>query len=77
MKPITEDNIEAFTIEHLQQSGWVYAHGLSLAPGSELQERDSFEQIILIGRAFARLNTTSTKAVMKWHRGGITINKNK
>jgi type I restriction enzyme R subunit len=59
LKPITEDKIEAFTIEHLRQSGWVYAHGLSIAPGSEHSERVSYEQVILIGRlrtAVAQLN---------------------
>ena len=59
MKPITEDKIEAFTIEQLQQLGWEYIHGLSIAPGSEQQERESYEQVILIGRlksALARIN---------------------
>jgi len=59
MKPITEDKIEAFTIEQLQSLGWDYAYGLSIAPGSEQQERESYEQVILIGRlrtAVAKLN---------------------
>ena len=59
MKPITEDKIEAFTIEQLQQLGWEYIHGLSIAPGSNQQERESYEQVILVGRlrsALARIN---------------------
>ncbi|MEI8007492.1 MAG: HsdR family type I site-specific deoxyribonuclease, partial [Bacteroidota bacterium] len=59
MKPITEDKIEAFTIEQLQQLGWEYIHGLSIAPGSDHQERESYEQVILVGRlrsALARIN---------------------
>lgn len=59
MKPITEDKIEAFTIEQLQSLGWDYAYGLSIAPGSEQQERVSYEQVILIGRlrtSVAKLN---------------------
>jgi type I restriction enzyme R subunit len=59
MKPITEDKIEAFTIEQLQSLGWEYTYGLSIAPGSEHQERETYEQVILIGRlraAVARLN---------------------
>ncbi len=59
MKPITEDKIEAFTIEQLQQLGWEYIHGLSIAPGSDQQERESYEQVILVGRlrsALARIN---------------------
>jgi len=59
MKPITEDNIETFAIETLQDMGWSYTHGLSLAPGAEQPERESYEQIILIDRlrkAIAVLN---------------------
>ncbi|HOX83142.1 MAG TPA: type I restriction endonuclease subunit R [Chryseolinea sp.] len=50
MKPITEDNIETFAIEVLQNMGWNYVHGLSIAPGAEQAERESFEQIILTDR---------------------------
>lgn len=50
MKSITEENIETFAIDQLRQLGWDYVHGLSIAPGAELQERDSFEQIILTNR---------------------------
>ncbi|MBS1667607.1 MAG: type I restriction endonuclease subunit R [Bacteroidetes bacterium] len=50
MKPITEDDIETFAIEVLQSLGWEYIHGLAIAPGAEQAERESFEQIVLIGR---------------------------
>lgn len=50
MKPITENHIEAFAIETLQNMGWGYIHGLAIAPGAEQAERENFEQIILIGR---------------------------
>ena len=50
MKPITENHIETFAIETLQSLGWQYIHGLSVAPGAEKAERESFEQIILIQR---------------------------
>lgn len=59
MKPITENHIEAFAIEHLQSFGWQYLYGLAIAPGAEAQERNDFEQIILTGRlakAIAKLN---------------------
>lgn len=59
MKPITEDNIETFAIEILQNLGWSYIHGLAIAPGAEQAERESFEQIILVERlrkAIAILN---------------------
>jgi type I restriction enzyme R subunit len=50
MKPITESHIETFAIEQLQALGWEYTHGLAIAPGAELEERESFEQIVLIER---------------------------
>lgn len=50
MKPITENNIEAFAIEQLQLLGWQYVIGVSIAPGTETQERESFEDIILVER---------------------------
>ena len=56
---INESQIETFTIETLQSLGWEYVHGLSIAPGAEHAERESFEQIILTHRlrkAVARLN---------------------
>lgn len=48
MKPITENHIETFTIETLQNMGWGYIHGLAIAPGAEQAERENFEQIGLI-----------------------------
>lgn len=50
MKPITESHIEAFAIETLQDIGWAYVPGLAIAPGAELSERESFEQIVLTDR---------------------------
>lgn len=50
MKPITEDKIETFALEVLQSMGWEYVHGLSIAPGAEATERESFEQIVLVDR---------------------------
>ncbi|MDO8685182.1 MAG: type I restriction endonuclease subunit R, partial [Clostridiales bacterium] len=56
---ITELQIESFTIETLKTLGWQHVHGLSIAPGAEYAERESFAQIILtqrLGKAVARLN---------------------
>ena len=50
MKPINENIIEQSAIEILQSLGWEYVHGLTIAPTAELQERESYEQIILIER---------------------------
>jgi type I restriction enzyme, R subunit len=59
MGQLAESNIEIFAIETLQSLGWEYVHGLAIAPDAELQERESFEQIILTQRlrkAVATLN---------------------
>jgi type I restriction enzyme R subunit len=59
MTKLTENNIETFAIEALQSLGWKHLHGLSIAPGAEHAERESFKQIILTQRlrkAVARLN---------------------
>lgn len=59
MTHITESNIETFAIEVLKSISWQHVHGLSIAPGAESAERESFEQIILTQRlrkAVARLN---------------------
>jgi type I restriction enzyme R subunit len=64
MKPITENHIETFAIETFQDIGWGYIHGLAIAPGAEMAERDSFEQIILIERlrkAVSVLNSSIPK----------------
>ncbi len=50
MKPITENIIESLAITTLQNLGWGYIHGLAIAPGAELAERENFEQVILTER---------------------------
>ncbi len=59
MTKITENSIETVATETLQSIGWEYVHGLTIAPGAERAERESFGQIILTHRlrkAVARLN---------------------
>lgn len=68
MKPITENIIESFTIETLQELGWTYLHGLAIAPGAEQTERKNFEQIILVERlrkAVSVLNPDIPKEVQE------------
>jgi type I restriction enzyme R subunit len=86
LKPITEDTIETFAIEQLQTLGWDYIHGLAIAPGAEQQERESFEQVILVGRlrkAIEKLNpqipqSAREQAVQKVQRiySPVLINTN-
>lgn len=59
MKPITESHIETLALETLQSHGWEYVYGVSIATGAEQEERENYEQIVLINRlrkAIALLN---------------------
>src|SRR6187399_3318830 len=54
---IIENHIELLAIERLQALGYQYIHGQDIAPDGEFPERDSFEQVLLLGRL--------TKAIRK------------
>lgn len=59
MKILTENAIEKFAIEVLDDSGWDYLAGVSIAPGAGRAERKNYEQVLLVERlrkAIARLN---------------------
>lgn len=46
----TESHIESFAIDTLRGLGWEYIPGVSIAPGSEQEERETFEQVVLVDR---------------------------
>lgn len=50
MPHITENDIELLTIQRLEQSGYSYIYGPSIAPDSDAPERESFEQVLLTVR---------------------------
>ncbi len=59
MQTISEAQIETSTIGSLEDLGWTYLHGLTIAPEAEKSERENFEQVLLLARlrrAIARLN---------------------
>ncbi len=61
MNKITESAIEKFTIELLEKQGYEYIYGPTIAPDSDLPERQSFEDVILLERvkkAMDRINPT-------------------
>lgn len=56
---ITENDIELWAIEELENLGWKYVHGSVIAPDGEQPERNTFSDVILRGRlqeAIARNN---------------------
>lgn len=59
MKPLLENDIEQYAIKELQEQGYTYIYGPDIAPEARLQERNSFSEVILVGRlqaAAERLN---------------------
>ena len=60
MTRITENIIESFAIELLDKLGYEYIYAPDIAPDSENPERESFEQVLLLGRlqnAVRKINT--------------------
>lgn len=59
MTRITENIIEAFAIELLTKLGYDYVYAPEIAPDAESPERDTFGQVLLVGRlqaAVGRIN---------------------
>ncbi len=50
MKPITENQIEEYAIAELGRLGWGYVYGTVISPGGDGPERESYEQVLLLGR---------------------------
>jgi type I restriction enzyme, R subunit len=56
---ITESAIETFAIALLERQSYNYVYGPDIAPDSEIPERTSFEEVLLLERlrkAVARIN---------------------
>jgi type I restriction enzyme R subunit len=50
MAKITENDIELYAIEELENLGYSYIYGPDIAPDTDAQERTSFDQVILTER---------------------------
>jgi type I restriction enzyme R subunit len=65
---ITENTIEQFAIDLLQQSGYQYLYGPDIAPDGEHPERNSYEVVLLTGRlqnAVGRINPNLPKNALQ------------
>lgn len=61
MTKITENTIESFAIELFETLGYEYIYAPNIAPDSKTPERESFEQVLLLGRlqkAVNRINSS-------------------
>ena len=59
MAKVTENDIELYAIEELENLGYSYIYGPDIAPDTDAQERTSFDQVILTERlqkAIDRIN---------------------
>ena len=57
--PLNESTVEAAALEWFAALGYAVDHGSRLAPGEPAAERDSFGEVVLVGRlreAIWRLN---------------------
>jgi type I restriction enzyme, R subunit len=55
MKPITENDIELYTIQELRQQGFQYVYGPTIAPDGEQPERFAYHEILLVNRLKAAI----------------------
>src|SRR5690554_1133777 len=61
MNTLTEFDIEKFAISLLETLGYEYLYAPNIAPDSKTPERESFEQVLLLGRlqkAVNRINSS-------------------
>ncbi len=68
MTHLTENTIEEFAIQLLQQLGYEYIYAPDIAPDSDNPERESFEQVLLLGRlenSVHRINPTVPPAAQE------------
>lgn len=68
MTKLTESAIEEFALDLFQQLGYSYLYGPDIAPDGEHQERQHYDEVLLIGRleaALKRINPTVPHDVLQ------------
>ena len=56
MTHITEHSIEKFAIELLEKLGYEYLYAPDIAPDGNAPERESYSQVLLLGRLRKAIN---------------------
>ena len=64
MTRITESDIESLAIQLLERQGYKYVHEPNIAPDSATPERESFEQVLLVGRLEKTVRHTKVVSVL-------------
>jgi type I restriction enzyme R subunit len=57
MKSLTEDQIEQYQLQLLQSLGYAYSNGYDIQPEGRSQERESFGDVVLVGRLTRAIDT--------------------
>lgn len=68
MSKLTESAIEEFALDLFQQLGYSYLYGPDIAPDGEHQERQHYDEVLLVGRlesALKRINPTVSHEVLQ------------
>ncbi|MDD2262494.1 MAG: type I restriction endonuclease, partial [Clostridia bacterium] len=56
MKNISENTIESFAIELFEKLGYQYVYAPDIAPDGNAPERESYSQVLLLGRLRKAIN---------------------
>jgi type I restriction enzyme, R subunit len=70
-KSVTEDTIEYAMIEWLQSIGYDYIHGGTIAPSEPAAERDSYNDVLLVGRLRQSLEIINKHIPRAARRGAV------
>jgi Type I restriction enzyme R protein N terminus (HSDR_N) len=61
MKSLTEDEIEQYQLQLLQNLGYVYTNGYDIQLEGRNQERESFGDVVLVGRLTKAIDTLHSR----------------
>lgn len=74
--PINESIVEEATLQWFEELGYAALYGPMLAPGEPAAERDSFGEVVLVGRlreAIRRLNLAIPEEARATHKESLSV----
>lgn len=60
--PLNEYHVEDAALSWFEELGYSVGHGPNLAPGEQAAERESFSDVVLVGRAAAKATQRSMQS---------------
>ena len=64
---LNESHVEDAALEWFGELGYAIGHGPLLAPGEPAAERDSFGEVVLVGRLHGAIRRMNQAATVKEH----------